>query len=99
MYTKRTDDTIRVYAIKDPGEAEVYSDILTRRHYLGSAAYNRNTIVHVARRGREDVAILTWEAETRHRFGTRDRLIGFFYVGGRERELGVARTFTVRGAT
>jgi len=77
MYTKRSDDTIRVHLIKDPAEAEVYSDILARRHYLGSSAYNRNTIMHVARRGREDVAVLTWEARTRHRFGMRDRLIGW----------------------
>lgn len=77
MYTKRSDDTVRIHLIKDPGEAEVYSDILTRRHYLASSAYNRNTIVHVARRGRMDVAILTWERETRHRFGTRDQLIGW----------------------
>jgi hypothetical protein len=77
MYTKRTDDTVRIHVIKDPGEAEVYSDILTRKHYLRSSAYSRRTIVHVARRGREDVAILTWESETRHRFGTRDRLIGW----------------------
>lgn len=77
MYTKRTDDQIRVHVIKDPGEAEYYSDLITRRHYLGSSAYRRTAIMHVARRGREDVAVLTWEPGTRHRFGKRDRLIGW----------------------
>ena len=77
MYTKRCDDAIRIHLIRNLGEAELYSDILTRRHYLENSAYNRNTIVHVARRGRKDVAILTWECGTRHRFGKRDRLIGW----------------------
>lgn len=77
MYTKRHDETIRVQVIKDPDEAEYYSDMITRQHYLESSAYNRNAIVHVARRGRKDLAILTWEPGTRHRFGKRDRLIGW----------------------
>lgn len=68
---------IQIHSICDPGEAEYYGDILTRRHYLGSDQINSNTVVHVARRGREDVAILTWEPNCRRWFGMRDRLIGW----------------------
>lgn len=78
MYTKRSEATIQVVRITDPGEEEFYSDLLTRRHYLGSSQYKQGrTIVHVARRGRDDIAIVTWEASTRHWFGKRDKLIGW----------------------
>lgn len=78
MYTKRADSSIRICLIKDPGEAEYYSDVIVRNHYLKSSAYKRGrTIVHVARSGREDLGILTWEAGTRQWFGKRDRLIGW----------------------
>ena len=78
MNTKTKDDSIRVIRIKDPGEAEYYSDMLVREHYLKSSAYKRGrTIVQVARSGREDVAILTWEAGTRQWFGKRDKIIGW----------------------
>ena len=77
MYTKSGAEAIRVVLITDPGEVEFYDDILTRRHYLGSGQCNRNTLLHVARRGKEDVAIITWEPRTRHWFGMRDKLIGW----------------------
>ena len=63
--------------ITDPDEADLYSDLLTRRHYLKSSMVNRNTIIHVVRRGREDVAIVTWEPQLRHWFSLRDRVIGW----------------------
>jgi hypothetical protein len=68
---------LKIKLITDPGEIEVYSDLITRHHYLGSSQVNRNTIVHVARRGRHDVAVLTWERNVRRWFGMRDRLIGW----------------------
>lgn len=77
MHTKTRDDGIRIKMIRDAGEREYYGDVIGRQHYLGSAQINSNTVVHVARRGREDLAILTWEAGTRHWFGLRDRIIGW----------------------
>jgi len=68
---------LRAVLIQDPGEVEFYDDLLTRRHYLRSGQCNSNTIVHVIRRGREDVAILTWEPGVRRFFGMRDRMIGW----------------------
>lgn len=68
---------VEIHTISDQGEAEYYGDILARRHYLESSEINRNTVLHVARRGREDVAILTWEPNCRRWFGMRDRLIGW----------------------
>jgi hypothetical protein len=77
MPIKQPDTTIRIKTILEPGEREYYADVLTRQHYLGSAAMNRNTVMHVAIRGREEIAILTWESGTRQWFGMRDRLIGW----------------------
>ena len=75
---KRTNaESLQAVWVRDPGEVDYYSDVLHRRHYLESSACNRRTIVHVVRRGRQDVAILTWESETRHWFGKRDELIGW----------------------
>ena len=68
---------LRAVLIKDPGEVEFYDDLLARRHYLKSGQCNSNTIMHVVRRGREDVAILTWEPGVRRFFGMRDRIIGW----------------------
>ena len=68
---------ISIKLISEPGEIEFYSDLITRQHYLESSQINRNTIVHVARRGREDVGVLTWEPGVRRWFGMRDRLIGW----------------------
>lgn len=76
MHTKQ-DEILRVKLVRDPEEREVYSDLISREHYLGSSAMNRNTLIHVVKRGREEVAILTWEPKTRHWFGLRDRLIGW----------------------
>jgi hypothetical protein len=71
------DSSFCVKLITDPETIEFYSDILTRKHYLGSSAVNRNTLMHVVRRGRDDVAILTWEPKVRLWFGLRDKLIGW----------------------
>ena len=71
------DHTLTVKLITEPGERELYSDLITRRHYLGSSVVNRNTIVHVVRRGRQDVAVVTWEPELRLWFSLRDRVIGW----------------------
>jgi hypothetical protein len=71
------DRSLRIKLITDPASIEFYSDILTRKHYLGSSAVNRNTLMHVVRRGRDDIAILTWEPKLRLRFGLRDELIGW----------------------
>jgi hypothetical protein len=68
---------IKIRTISNVNEAEYYGDILARQHYLKSSQINRGTVVHVARRGREDVAILTWESNCRRWFGMRDRLIGW----------------------
>jgi hypothetical protein len=68
---------LKIVLITEPGEVEFYSDVITRNHYLESSAVNRNTIIHVARRGREDVAVLTWEPGVRRWFSMRDRLIGW----------------------
>lgn len=85
MYRKGGSDQLRVVFIQDPGEVEFYDDVLTRRHYLASGQCNRNTIVHVVRRGREDVAIVTWEPGVRRFFGMRDRLIGWTKHQGNQR--------------
>jgi len=69
--------SIRIELIRGIGEREYYSDLLTRHHYLGSSAVNRNTIIHVARVGRKDVAILTWEPQVVHWFKLRDELVGW----------------------
>jgi hypothetical protein len=68
---------LKIKLITDPEEIAVYSDLITRHHYLGSSQVNRNTIMHVVRRGRHDVAVLTWERNVRRWFGLRDRLIGW----------------------
>lgn len=70
-------DAIEIKLISNPEDIEYYSDLITRRHYLGSSAITRNTLVHVAKRGREEIAVITWEPKTRHWFGLRDRLIGW----------------------
>lgn len=70
-------DQVAIVLIEKPEEIEYYSDLLSRRHYLENSQINRNTILHVARRGREDVAIITWEPGVRRWFGLRDRLIGW----------------------
>lgn len=72
-----TNDPVEVKLINEPEEIEYYSDVLCRGHYLGSAQVNRNTILHVAKMGREEVALITWEPGTRKWFGLRDRLIGW----------------------
>ena len=77
MPTRVNNATIDIQLIQDPGEMEYYSDLLSRHHYLQSSQINRNTILHVARRGKEDVAILTWEPGVRRWFGMRDDLIGW----------------------
>lgn len=77
MYTKKSDDVISVKLVTDFGERELYSDLIARNHYLGSSQINSNTLVHVATQGRDVVAVITWEPKTRHRFGLRDRLIGW----------------------
>lgn len=77
MYRKVTSGELRAVLIQDPGEVDFYDDLLTRRHYLESGQCNRNTIMHVVRRGREDVAIVTWEPGVRRFFAMRDTLIGW----------------------
>jgi len=77
MYTKKSDNVVKLQLVSDPEERELYSDLITRHHYLGSSQINSNTLVHVATQGREVVAVITWEPKTRHRFGLRDRLIGW----------------------
>lgn len=72
-----TNDPVEVKLIHQPEEIEYYSDLLCREHYLGSSQVNRNTILHVAKMGREEVALITWEPGTRKWFGLRDRLIGW----------------------
>ena len=77
MYTKKTEEALRIKLITDPGERELYSDLIAREHYLGSSQINSNTLLHVAMRGRKEVGLVTWEPATRHWFGLRDRLIGW----------------------
>ncbi|MFM9153550.1 MAG: transposase family protein, partial [Methylocystis sp.] len=77
MPVRVSDETIVIKLIREPGEIEYYSDLVSRRHYLASSQINRNTILHVARQGRRDVAVLTWEPAVRRWFGKRDRLIGW----------------------
>jgi len=77
MLKNKEDISLRIELINNPGEIEFYSDLLTRHHYLGSSQCNRNTIMHVARRGREDIAVLTWEPKVRRWFSLRDKLIGW----------------------
>lgn len=77
MYTKKSEELLRVELVSEYGLREFYSDMLARHHYLGSSQINRDTLVHVAKRGRQEVAIITWEPGTRHWFGFRDRLIGW----------------------
>jgi len=71
------DHNLKIELITDPGEREFYSDILTRHHYLSSSAVNRNTLIHVARIGRGDVAVITWEPQVVSWFNMRDELIGW----------------------
>lgn len=77
MYTKKSENPVQIKLIRDPGERDLYSDKVARNHYLGSSQIKRDTLVHVARRGREDIAVITWEPGTRHWFGLRDKLIGW----------------------
>ena len=77
MPVRVSDARVVIKQITDPGEIECYSDVLTRQHYLGSSQVNRHTILHVARQGRRDVAIVTWEPGVRRWFGMRDQLIGW----------------------
>jgi hypothetical protein len=77
MYCKTTEELLRVNNITEADDREYYSDVLTRRDYLKSSQLNRNTIMHVVLRGKEEVAILTWEHVQRSWFGLRDRLIGW----------------------
>jgi hypothetical protein len=77
MPARVSDATVVVKLIREPGEIEYYSDLVSRHHYLASSQINRNTIVHVARQGKRDVAVLTWEPAVRRWFGKRDRLIGW----------------------
>jgi hypothetical protein len=77
MFRKESRDEVRIVVITSPDDREYYSDILTRDHFLGSSQVNRNTIIHVARRGREDIGILTWERAVRKRFSMRDRIVGW----------------------
>ena len=77
MHLEDGKNQLRAVLIQDPGEVEFYDDMLTRQHYLQSGQCNRNTIMHVVRRGREDLAILTWEPGVRRFFGMRDRIIGW----------------------
>jgi hypothetical protein len=77
MYRKNTEELIKIELISDFGEREFYSDMIARHHYLESSQINSKTLVHVAKRGREEVAIITWEPGTRHWFGFRDKLIGW----------------------
>lgn len=77
MYTKTTEEFLDVKLITDFGEREYYSDMISRNHYLGSSQINSKTLLHVARRGRQEVAVITWEPATRHWFGLRDKIIGW----------------------
>jgi len=77
MYRKDGSEELQAVLIQDPGEMEYYDDVLTRHHYLESGQCNRNTLVHVIRRRRKDVAIVTWEPGVRRFFGMRDRVIGW----------------------
>ena len=85
MLQIRKETKLRADLIRDPGEIDFYSDLLTRRHYLESSQCNRNTILHVVRRGGEDVAILTWEPKVRMWFALRDKLIGWTEEQKKER--------------
>ena len=77
MPAKLQDRIVEVKLVTNPDDIDYYSDIITRHHYLGSSAINRNTIVHVAKRGRDIVGILTWEPGVRKWFGLRDKIIGW----------------------
>jgi hypothetical protein len=77
MYTKKSEELLLIKSITNFEEREYYGDLITRRHYLGSSQINRNTLVQVAKLGKEVVAVLTWEPRTRHWFGLRDKLIGW----------------------
>ena len=77
MEEQKKSKTLRIDRIKDPGEIDYYSDLLTRHHYLGSSQIKSTTIVHVCRRGQEEVAILTWERGVRKWFSMRDTMIGW----------------------
>ena len=77
MPIKLRDTTVQVKLITKPEDIEYYSDILTRYHYLKSAEINCHTLLHVAKRCGEDIAILTWESGARKWFGLRDRVIGW----------------------
>ena len=77
MPVKLRATTVQVKIIRKPEDIEYYSDILTRYHYLKSSEINCHTVLHVAKRGSEDIAILTWESGARKWFGLRDRVIGW----------------------
>jgi hypothetical protein len=78
MYNKTNEEPeVRIENINKPEDREYYSDILVRLHYLKSSQLNRNTILHVAKRGGTPVAIITWEHRQQTWFALRDRLIGW----------------------
>jgi len=77
MYKVGIEEEVKIHVITDPEEVEYYSDVLTRKHYLGSSLVNIRTLVQVARRGRTDLAILTWEPNVRRWFYLRDDVIGW----------------------
>jgi hypothetical protein len=77
MYRKTDEYPLRVELVTDKNDLEYYGDILTRRHYLGTSQINRNTILHVVKRGRDVVAIVTWEGRQQSWFSLRDRVIGW----------------------
>jgi len=77
MYAISQNQTVRIANITNADDREYYSDILVRHHYLESSELNRNTIVHVAKRGQEVVAIVTWEHRQQSWFSLRDRLVGW----------------------
>jgi len=54
MPVRVSDETIVIKLIREPGEIEYYSDLVSRRHYLASSQINRNTILHVARQGKRE---------------------------------------------
>jgi len=77
MYKLGIEEEVKIHVIRDPGEIEYYSDVLCRNHYLKSSLVNVRTLIQVARRGRTDLAILTWEPNVRRWFFLRDEVIGW----------------------
>lgn len=85
MIENKGKQELRIKLIICREEREFYSDILTRKHYLKNSMVNKNTIMHVLSRGREDVAVLTWERQRVKHFKLRDKLIGWSKEGKSQR--------------